>query len=225
MRLLLAEDEKHLSKALVTILQHNNYSVDVVYDGQSAIDYLETGLYDCAILDIMMPKVDGLTVLKHIRSNNNRIPIIMLTAKSEIDDRCLGLDLGADDYLTKPFATPELLARIRALTRRKEVSTSNILSYYDLKLNRLTFELSYQDKEIKLCNKEFQMMEMFMLHHNQVISTEQFMVKIWGFDCESEINTVWVYVSYLRKKLKQLNAPFQINLSRNIGYILEKKDD
>lgn len=225
MRLLLAEDEKHLSKALVTILQHNNYSVDVVYDGQSAIDYLETGLYDCAILDIMMPKVDGLTVLKHIRSNNNRIPIIMLTAKSEIDDRCLGLDLGADDYLTKPFATPELLARIRALTRRKEVSTSNILSYYDLKLNRLTFELSYQDKEIKLCNKEFQMMEMFMLHHNQVISTEQFMVKIWGFDCESEINTVWVYVSYLRKKLKQLNAPFQINLSRNIGYLLEKKDD
>lgn len=190
MRLLLAEDEKHLLKALVTILQHNNYSVDVVYDGQSAIDYLETGLYDCAILDIMMPKVDGLTVLKHIRSNNNRIPIIMLTAKSEIDDRCLGLDLGADDYLTKPFATPELLARIRALTRRKEVSTSNILSYYDLKLNRLTFELSYQDKEIKLCNKEFQMMEMFMLHHNQVISTEQFMVKIWGFDCESEINTV-----------------------------------
>jgi DNA-binding response regulator len=225
MRLLLAEDEKHLSKALVTILQHNNYSVDAVYDGQSAIDYLETGLYDCAILDIMMPKVDGLTVLKHIRSNNNRIPIIMLTAKSEIDDRCLGLDLGADDYLTKPFATPELLARIRALTRRKEVSTSNILSYYDLKLNRLTFELSYQDKEIKLCNKEFQMMEMFMLHHNQVISTEQFMVKIWGFDCESEINTVWVYVSYLRKKLKQLNAPFQINLSRNIGYLLEKKDD
>lgn len=225
MRLLLAEDEKHLSKALVTILQHNNYSVDAVYDGQSAIDYLETGLYDCAILDIMMPKVDGLTVLKHIRSNNNRIPIIMLTAKSEIDDRCLGLDLGADDYLTKPFATPELLARIRALTRRKEVSTSNILSYYDLKLNRLTFELLYQDKEIKLCNKEFQMMEMFMLHHNQVISTEQFMVKIWGFDCESEINTVWVYVSYLRKKLKQLNAPFQINLSRNIGYLLEKKDD
>lgn len=225
MRLLLAEDEKHLSKALVTILQHNNYSVDAVYDGQSAIDYLETGLYDCAILDIMMPKVDGLTVLKHIRSNNNRIPIIMLTAKSEIDDRCLGLDLGADDYLTKPFATPELLARIRALTRRKEVSTSNILSYYDLKLNRLTFELSYQDKEIKLCNKEFQMMEMFMLHHNQVISTEQFMVKIWGFDCESEINTVWVYVSYLRKKLKRLNAPFQINLSRNIGYLLEKKDD
>lgn len=225
MRLLLAEDEKHLLKALVTILQHNNYSVDAVYDGQSAIDYLETGLYDCAILDIMMPKVDGLTVLKHIRSNNNRIPIIMLTAKSEIDDRCLGLDLGADDYLTKPFATPELLARIRALTRRKEVSTSNILSYYDLKLNRLTFELSYQDKEIKLCNKEFQMMEMFMLHHNQVISTEQFMVKIWGFDCESEINTVWVYVSYLRKKLKQLNAPFQINLSRNIGYLLEKKDD
>lgn len=225
MRLLLAEDEKHLSKALVTILQHNNYSVDAVYDGQSAIDYLETGLYDCAILDIMMPKVDGVTVLKHIRSNNNRIPIIMLTAKSEIDDRCLGLDLGADDYLTKPFATPELLARIRALTRRKEVSTSNILSYYDLKLNRLTFELSYQDKEIKLCNKEFQMMEMFMLHHNQVISTEQFMVKIWGFDCESEINTVWVYVSYLRKKLKQLNAPFQINLSRNIGYLLEKKDD
>ena len=225
MRLLLAEDEKYLSKALVTILQHNNYSVDAVYDGQSAIDYLETGLYDCAILDIMMPKVDGLNVLKHIRQNNNSIPVIMLTAKSEIDDRCLGLDLGADDYLTKPFATPELLARIRALTRRKEVSTSNILTFYDLKLDRLTFELSYQDQVVKLCNKEFQMMELLMFHQNQVISTDLLMTKIWGYDCESEINTVWVYISYLRKKLKQLHAPFQINLSRNIGYLLEKKDD
>lgn len=225
MRLLLAEDEKYLSKALVKILQHNNYSVDAVYDGQSALDYLKTGLYDCAILDIMMPRLDGLGVLKQIRNQQNHIPIIMLTAKSEIDERCLGLDLGADDYLTKPFATSELLARIRALTRRKEVSTSNLLSYYDLKLNRLTYELSYLKNTIKLCNKEFQMMELLMLNHNQIISTDQFMNKIWGFDCESEINTVWVYISFLRKKLKYLNTPYQISLSRNIGYLLEKKDD
>ncbi len=221
MRLLLAEDEKDLSKALCTILKYNNYSVDAVFNGQDAVEFIQTGIYDGVILDIMMPKVDGLSVLKIVRERGINVPILLLTAKSEIDDRCVGLDMGANDYLTKPFATKELISRIRAMIRRTEGKNDNILRCGNVTLCRATFTLSVGDKSIKLINKEFQMMEMFMLSPKNVISVEQFMTKIWGFDSEAEINVVWVYVSYLRKKLKKLNADIEIKSSRNVGYFLE----
>lgn len=224
MRLLLAEDEKTLSNALVTILKHNNYSVDAVYNGDDAIDYIETGVYDGAILDIMMPKVDGITVLKTIRAGGNKMPVLLLTAKSDVDDKVLGLDAGADDYLTKPFVTKELLARIRAMTRRQAELTDNSLSFGDLKLDRVSFELSSPSGKLPLTAKEFQIMESFMNHPSQIISAERLMEKIWGFDSDSEINVVWTYISYLRKKLKLLQSGVTIKAVRNIGYTLENEN-
>ena len=211
MRLLLAEDEKDLSDALVTVLKHNNYSVDAVYNGQDALDYLTEGdNYDGAILDIMMPKLDGISVLKQVRAQGNHLPILMLTAKSEIDDRVNGLDSGADDYLTKPFSMKELLARIRAMTRRQAETTDAILSFGDVRLDRSTYQLSTDTGTLRLANKEYQMLEMLMTNPGQVISVEQFMDKIWGYDSEAEFNVVWVYISYLRKKLTSLHAQRQI---------------
>ena len=224
MRLLLAEDEKTLSNALVTILKHNNYSVDAVYNGEDAIDYIETGVYDGAILDIMMPKVDGITVLKTIRAGGNKMPVLLLTAKSDVDDKVLGLDAGADDYRTKPFVTKELLARIRAMTRRQAELTDNSLSFGDLKLDRVSFELSSPSGKLPLTAKEFQIMESFMNHPSQIISAERLMEKIWGFDSDSEINVVWTYISYLRKKLKLLQSGVTIKAVRNIGYTLENEN-
>ncbi|MGL4346026.1 MAG: response regulator transcription factor [Cellulosilyticaceae bacterium] len=223
MRLLLAEDEKELSHALVAILKHNNYSVDAVYDGKDAIDYLEAENYDGVILDIMMPKIDGLTVLKTLREKGNAIPVLMLTAKSEIDDRVLGLDGGADDYLTKPFATKELLARIRAMTRRQGELTQSTLSLGNITLNRTTYELKSPKGCFRLGNKEFQMMEMLLMHPNHPVATERFMEKIWGYDSEAEINVVWVYLSYLRKKLAAIDANIHIKANRNRGYSLEEQ--
>ncbi len=220
MRLLLAEDEKELSDALVAILKHNNYSVDAVYNGQDALDYLEAQEYDGAILDIMMPKLDGITVLKKIREQGNGVPVLMLTAKTDIDDRVLGLDSGADDYLGKPFAMKELLARIRAMTRRKTETTQTVLQYGNLTLDRNTFELTTPAGGVHLANKEFQMLEMLMANPGQIIPTERFMEKIWGYDSETEINVVWVYVSYLRKKLVNLEADVEIKAVRNQGYSL-----
>ena len=221
MKLLLAEDEKDLSKALVTILKHNNYTVDAVYDGQDAFEYLETGDYDGAVLDIMMPKMDGITVLKKVRAKGVHTPVLLLTAKSEVDDRVTGLDAGADDYLTKPFATKELLARIRAMTRRQESVSDSILTLGNLSLNRSSYELSTSSGSFRLANKEFQMMEMLLLHPRQLISTEQFLERIWGYDSDAENQTVWVYLSYLRKKLNSLQANVQIKASRSAGYSLE----
>lgn len=224
MRLLLAEDERALSNALVTILKHNNYSVDAVYNGQDAIDYLESEVYDAAILDIMMPKADGITVLKTIRAAGNTIPVLLLTAKSEIDDKVTGLDCGADDYLTKPFVTKELLARLRAITRRQTELTDNSLCFGDLKLDRVSFELISPSGKQLLTAKEFQIMEMFMKNPSQIISAEKFMEKIWGFDSDAEINVVWTYISYLRKKLKMLGSSVNIKAVRNIGYTLENEN-
>lgn len=222
MRLLLAEDEKELSDALKAILKHNNYSIDAVYDGEEALNYLEAENYDGVILDIMMPKVDGITVLKKLRERGNNIPVLMLTAKSEIDDRVLGLDNGADDYLTKPFATKELLARIRSMTRRQTEVTNPILTFANISLDRMTFELSSPQGSFRLANKEFQMLEMMMTNPKHLISTERFMEKIWGYDSEAEINVVWVYISYLRKKLTAIGANAQIKAARNKGYSLEE---
>ncbi len=221
MRLLLAEDEKELSNALCTILRHNNYSVDPVYNGKDALDYLESDTYDGAILDVMMPKMDGITVLKKLRAKGSDLPVLILTAKAEIDDRVEGLDAGADDYLTKPFSSKELLARIRAMTRRQAPVSDPVLTIGNISLNRSTYELSSASGSFKLANKEFQMMEMFMLNPRQLISAERFMEKIWGYDTDTEINVVWVYLSYLRKKLTALNANVTIKATRNAGYSLE----
>ncbi len=222
MRLLLCEDEKELSNALVKILKHFNYSVDAVYDGEEALDYLEAENYDAVILDIMMPKLDGIEVLKRTRAKGNLIPIIMLTAKSTVDDKVTGLDFGANDYLTKPFETKELLARIRAITRMSTDSGSSVLSVGNLSLNQKTFELSGESGSVKLVGKEFQMMEMLMINDGHVISAERFMEKIWGYDSEAEINVVWVYVSNLRKKLTSIGSDIKIKAIRNMGYSLEK---
>lgn len=222
MRLLLAEDEKELSKALVAILKHNNYSVDAVYDGEEAYEYATAENYDGIILDIMMPKMNGLEVLEKIRGEGIATPVLLLTAKSEIEDRIRGLDLGADDYLPKPFAMGELLARIRAMTRRQTQFSPGVLTYGNISLNRASYEL-YSDKgSFRLGNKEYQMMEMLMGSPNRLISTEQFMERIWGYDSEAEINVVWVYISYLRKKLTQLGANIEIKATRGVGYMLEE---
>lgn len=222
MRLLLAEDEKTLSKALTAILERSHYSVDAVYDGQEALEYLEADNYDGVILDIMMPKVDGLTVLKTIRSRGNRIPVLLLTAKSEVDDKVEGLDAGANDYLAKPFHSKELLARIRAMTRTQSAQVDSVLKCGNVSLDRATFELFTTYGSFRLANKEFQMLEMMMSNPNQVISTERFMEKIWGYDSEADLSVVWVYISYLRKKLTSIHADIQIKVTRNVGYSLEE---
>lgn len=222
MRLLLAEDEKSLSKAIITILQKNNYSADAAYDGEEALDYLASGNYDGVILDIMMPKLDGISVLKKLREQGNKIPILMLTAKSEVDDKVLGLDSGANDYLTKPFNTKELLARIRAMTRNQNEQMDSKMKFGNVVLDRATFELSSPNGNFRLANKEFQIMEMLMMNPRCLISAERFLEKVWGYDSEVEINVVWVYISYLRKKLAALHANIQIKAQRNAGYLLEE---
>ncbi len=222
MRLLLAEDEKELSRALIAILARNNYSVDAVYDGEEALSYLNSNNYDGAILDIMMPKMNGLSVLRQIRSQGNPIPILLLTAKSEIDDKVEGLDAGANDYLTKPFAAKELLARIRAMTRENTGAVNSSLQMGNLSLDLASFTLSSPSGSLRLANKEFQMLEMLMGNSGQLISSERFFERIWGYDSEVEINVVWVYISYLRKKLTTLNANVQIKAARNAGYFLEE---
>lgn len=221
MRILLAEDERSLSRALVAIFQKNNYSVDAVYNGEDALLYLQSGNYDVAVLDIMMPKMDGITVLKKIRAAGSQLPVLMLTAKTEVDDKVLGLDSGANDYLGKPFDTKELLARIRSITRSQSVADTK-LRMGNITLDRATFELSSPTGSFRLANKEFQMMEFLMSNPRHVISAERFMEKIWGYDTEAELNVVWVYISYLRKKLTALGADIQIKASRNAGYSLEE---
>ena len=221
MRLLLAEDEKELAKALAVILRHNNYSVDVVHNGEDALCYLENADYDGAILDIMMPKVDGLTVLRRIREGGNVIPVLILTAKSEIDDRVEGLDAGADDYLTKPFAMKELLARVRAMLRRRTESVDTKLTFGDLTLELSSCMLYCGEAKTRLTNKEFQMLEMLITADGGIISVERFMDKIWGYDSETEQNVVWVYVSYLRRKLLSIGSKVEIEAHRNLGYSLE----
>lgn len=222
MRILLAEDEKELSNALVAILKHNNYSVDAVYNGADALEYGLSQNYDVIILDIMMPKMNGLETLENLRKKGIHTPIFMLTAKAEIEDRIVGLDAGADDYLSKPFAMGELLARVRAMTRRKSEFTPNLIKIGNISLNKENYELSNEKSSLRLGNKEFQMLEMLMSNPKCLISTEQFMERIWGYDAEAEINVVWVYISYLRKKLASLNANIKIKAGRGVGYKLEE---
>ena len=222
MRLLFAEDEKSLSRAITAILKKNHYEVDAVYDGEEALAYLECGTYDGAILDIMMPKKDGLTVLKEIRRQGINTPVLMLTAKAEIDDRVLGLDSGANDYLTKPFAAPELLARIRAMTRTQMTQNTSSLSFGNLSLNQTSFELSSPSGSYQLTNKEFQLLELLMANPGQVISSDRLFEKIWGYESDADPSVIWVYISYLRKKLTALKASVRIRAIRNAGYRLEE---
>ena len=222
MRILLAEDEISLAKAIVKIFEKNNYSADAVHNGKDALEYLEIGNYDVAVLDIMMPEMDGITVLKTIRAKGNNIPVLLLTAKSEVEDKVLGLDSGANYYLTKPFASKELLATIRAITRSPSSNDSKI-NLGNISLDRASYELSSPTGSYRLANKEFQMMELLMSNPGHLISVEKFMEKIWGYDSEAEINVVWVYISYLRKKLKALDANLNIKASRNAGYLLEER--
>ncbi len=222
MRILLAEDERSLARVLVKILEKNNYSVDAVHNGEEACEFLEMENYDVVILDVMMPKLDGISALKRIRSSGKTVPVLMLTAKSEIEDKVLGLDSGANYYMIKPFDTKELLAVIRAITRTQGEVDSKLV-FENLVLDRSTYELSSPKGSYRLANKEFQMMEMLISNPRNVISAERFMEKIWGFDNEAEINVVWAYISYLRKKIIALEGNVIIKSMRNAGYSLEEK--
>ena len=220
MRILLAEDEQSLSRALVALLEKNNYSVDAVYDGEEALTYIESGIYDAVILDVMMPKRDGISVLREMRSRGNNVPVLILSAKSEVDDKVLGLDSGANDYLTKPFDIKELLARIRAITRTGDERCDSRMHFGNLTLDLATYELSAKDGSCKLANKEFQMMELLLRNPNRLISTNHFMQQIWGNDSDTELNVVWVYISYLRQKLRNIHANVEIKAARGVGYTL-----
>ena len=222
MRILLAEDERSLSRAIVALLEKNNYSADAVYDGTEALEYLAAENYDAVILDIMMPKVDGLTVLRQLRERGNPIPVLLLTARSEVEDKVLGLDMGANDYLTKPFATAELLARLRAMTRSQSTQPGSRLAFGNITLEQTTFMLTSPSGSFRLANREYQMIELLLHNPGQVIPTERFLEKIWGYDSDVEINVVWVYISYLRKNLAALHADVQIRATRNTGYSLER---
>ncbi len=221
MRILLAEDEAPLARALVKIFEKNHCSADAVSNGREALEYLEAGNYDVVVMDVMMPVMDGITALKQLRAAGSTVPVLLLTAKAEIDDRVLGLDSGANYYLTKPFDTKELLAALRAITRpQTQVDTK--LTFGNVALDRSTFTLSTPTGSYRLANKEFQMMELLMSSPHHVIPTERFMEKIWGFDTEAETSVVWAYISYLRKKLTALKANVTIRSSRNLGYSLEE---
>lgn len=223
MRLLLAEDEKELSNALVAILKHSNYTIDAVYNGTDALDYALSGEYDGIILDIMMPGMDGMEVLSNIRAKGIATPVLFLTARSEIDDRIKGLDLGADDYLTKPFDMGELLARIRAMTRRKTAFSQPNLACGNLTLDRSSYELTTPGHDaLRLSSREFQMMEMLMTSPGHIVSVDNFMDHIWA-DGEADVNVVWVYISNLRKKLASLDSTAEIKASRGLGYSINEK--
>lgn len=225
MRILVVEDELHLSEALSHILKKNNYTVDVSNDGESGLDNALTGIYDVIVLDIMLPKMDGITILKTIRQEGIETPVILLTARGEISDKVKGLDSGADDYLSKPFNTDELLARIRALSRRRGeiVTGNNTMECGDITLNTSNLLLSGVHGEITLTLKESELLEYLMIHKRIVCSKEQIIEKLWGFESDAEANHVEVYISFLRKKLKFIHSKVQINTVRGVGYTLSEE--
>ena len=221
MKLLYAEDEPALSEAVVDYLTYHKYIVDAVYDGAEAYDYAMSGEYDGIILDIMMPKRDGLDVLSALRREGCRTPVLLLTAKTQVEDRIRGLDTGADDYLPKPFDMGELIARIRAMLRRREEFHPDMINFGDLTLNMQSGEISVGDISFQLPKQEYRLMEQLMLNHTMFMSTEDLLVKAWGFNTETDINSVWLYISYLRKRLAAMNSNVEIVSKRNIGYKLE----
>lgn len=222
MRVLIAEDELELAKGLKFLLEKNKFTVDTVYDGAEALAYFQGRAYDVVVLDIMMPKVNGLEVLRRIREMGSKVPILMLTAKAEIEDRVAGLEAGADDYLPKPFASREFIARVKALSRRNAGYTDLCLTVGKVQLDCNRYELSCGAKTVRLNNKEFQLMELFMRNPHCVFSTAHLMDKIWGQDSEADINVVWTYVGFIRRKLKGLQADIEIRTARGAGYSLEE---
>ena len=222
MRILIAEDEVEIAKALKVMLERNKYSVDIVHNGNDAFDYIIAAAYDVIILDIMMPGMNGLEVLEKLRAEGITAPVLFLTAKGQLEDRVAGLNAGADDYLPKPFATSELIARVKALTRRSDSYAPVVLSVGDTKLDCSSYELNCGGSAVRLNNKEYQMMELFMRHPRQIFSTEHLMEKIWGLDSEAEIDVVWTYIGFLRRKLKQLGAGIEIKTVRGAGFALEE---
>ena len=221
MRILIAEDDPKLLKSLVHIFELNHYSVDGVDNGVDAFDYASSGEYDGLVLDIMMPGMDGVTLLKKLRASGITTPALFLTAKTETYQKIKGLDAGADDYLPKPFSTGELLARVRAMLRRKDNFTPDLLTFEKLTLNRSTYELVYDGKTQALSGKEFQVMEMLMQNRGVIVTAEQLITHIWGWDTSVDTSVVWVHISNIRKKLEALCAPVAIKFVRNAGYILE----
>jgi DNA-binding response OmpR family regulator len=223
MRVLIVEDEVNLADALSQILKQQNYTVDVVHDGETGLDNAMSDIYDLLLLDIMLPVMDGITILKTIRNQGISTPVIMLTAKGEIPDKITGLDHGADDYVAKPFSTGELLARIRAALRRKgEVVSEDGLRFGDIELNTSNLKITCKGKELKLILKESQLLELMMTRKQAVTSKEQIIEKLWGFDSDAEHNNVEVYISFLRKKLAFLHSSVRINTIRGVGYVLEE---
>lgn len=221
MRILVADDEPEMTMVLEALLLREHYSVDVVYNGRDALDYGLAENYDCLVLDIMMPELDGIQVLEALRAQNVATPVLLLTAKSQVEDRIAGLNSGADDYLPKPFHNGEFIARVRALTRRGSTFTPSLLSAGNIALDCATFELKCGTSAVRLGSKEFQMLELLMRQQGRLISTEQFMERIWGYDSEAEINVVWAYISYLRRKLEAVGANVRITARRGYGYFLE----
>ncbi len=221
MRILIAEDDSSLRRALVSILQKNNYTAEAVDNGGDALDYLLSGLYDAAVLDIMMPVMDGVSVLAQARKTHNATPILLLTARAEIDDKITGLDAGANDYLTKPFDMRELLARLRVLTRKSDIQQTNVLTFGNAALNTETFELTAPGGSYKLANKEYQTMLLFMRNPGAVIPSSRVLENIWDPDSKAGDNTVWTYISYLRRKLEAIRADIEIRTMRGAGYTLE----
>ena len=221
MKLLYAEDEAAMSEAVVDILTYHKYAVDAVYDGEEALAYAHAEQYDGIILDIMMPKLDGLEVLRQLRKEGLRTPVLLLTAKGEVEDRIEGLDMGADDYLPKPFVMGELLARIRAMLRRREEFTPEILTCGDVSLNLRSYELSGNGQSFVLPKLEYRLMELLMLNQGMYLSSGDLLVRVWGYDTDAEIGIVWVYISYLRKRLAALGSYVTVRARRNIGYMLD----
>ena len=222
MRILVADDEPEMTMVLEALLKREHYSVDVVHNGQDALDYGLAENYDGIILDIMMPKLDGIQALQALREQHVATPVLLLTAKSQVEDRVAGLDSGADDYLPKPFDNREFAARVRALTRRSGAYTPQVLTTGNVTLDCASFELKCGSSCVRLGSKEFQMLELLMRPAGRLISTEQFMEHIWGCDSEAEINVVWAYISYLRRKLETVGAGVRITARRGQGYLLEE---
>lgn len=221
MKLLYAEDERSLSEAVVDILTYHKYIVDAVYNGEDAYDYAVSGDYDGIILDIMMPKRDGIEVLSALRNNRCKTPILLLTAKTQVDDRIRGLDAGADDYLPKPFEPDELICRVRAMLRRGGTYQPTVLAFGDVTLDPGSGVLSCCGRSVRLSGREFQVMELFLRSPQVVLSADRIMERVWGWDSEAEINVVWVHISNLRKKLRSIGSHVTIRASRGLGYLLE----
>lgn len=226
MRILVVEDERDLAEVIAALLEVHHYSVEVVDNGDDTLFYLEQSQYDALILDVMLPGADGYSIAKELRRRKMTLPILMLTAKSQLEDKVTGLEMGADDYLTKPFEAAELIARVKSLLRRPALYVANHLTYGNITLNRSDYQLQVAEQKLDLNNKEFQLLEYFLLNTKQVLSTDTIMEKVWGLDSDAEVNVVWVNISSLRKKFQQLGANVTILSKRGLGYqLVENKEN